>query len=388
MSKIFRGEANIEFIGRMGIFGLLSGIAVTVSIAAIIIFGLNFGIDFAGGYEIHVKFEKPVTDSQIKQIVKPLVGDARVQRFGEEADNEYLILVREHGTVGDEEKVKLLADYVLLAGDREKLTLWSIAESGESLKIGFDHPVTEDQVRDVLDRHQLSIKSIKRGERSDQPVYEVALLSLADQIDTALHEGLSIADSVDIKQRVEFVGPQVGAQLRNQGIMSVLAALFFILLYIGIRFDLFFAPGAVIALVHDVAITIGVFAIFQIEFNLPIIAATLAIIGYSLNDTIVVYDRVRENVVRLRGRDLRGMVNTSLNQTLSRTILTSLTTLMVVGALLVFGGATIRGFSIALFIGVVVGTYSSVAIATPAYVLLRERYGKGGGGKSDAVAAA
>ena len=125
---------------------------------------------------------------------------------------------------------------------------------------------------------------------------------------------------------------------------------------------------------HDVMIAIGVFAVFQLEFNLPIIAAILTVIGYSLNDTIVVYDRIRENAVRMQGRDLRALINASINQTLSRTMLTSLTTLLVVIALLIFGGGTIRDFSIALFVGIGVGTYSSVAIAAPIYVLLRERY--------------
>ena len=168
----------------------------------------------------------------------------------------------------------------------------------------------------------------------------------------------------------------------------MLAALFFILLYIGVRFDLMFAPGAIVALAHDVMITVGVFAVFQLEFNLPFIAALLAIVGYSLNDTIVVYDRIRENAVRMRGRELRSMVNASINQTLSRTVLTSATTLLVVVALIVFGGGIIRDFSVALLTGILVGTYSSVAIASPMYILLRERYGKESGRRGGAAAAA
>jgi preprotein translocase subunit SecF len=165
----------------------------------------------------------------------------------------------------------------------------------------------------------------------------------------------------------------VGAELRNDGIMAIVYALGFILLYIAVRFDLAFAPGAVLALIHDVLITVGVFSLLQLEFNLPVIAAILAIVGYSLNDTIVVYDRIRENSLRYRGRTLRDLVNTSLNQTLSRTLLTSATTMLVVLALLIVGGGIIRDFSIALTVGVMVGTYSSVAIASPAYIFLRER---------------
>ncbi|MBT6489863.1 MAG: protein translocase subunit SecF, partial [Deltaproteobacteria bacterium] len=209
-------------------------------------------------------------------------------------------------------------------------------------------------------------------------------------IETALREGTGVASSEQLVKRVEFVGPQVGAELRNDGIMAIVYALGFILLYIAVRFDLAFAPGAVLALIHDVLITVGVFSALGLEFNLPVIAAILAIVGYSLNDTIVVYDRIRENSLRYRGRTLRDLVNTSLNQTLSRTLLTSATTMLVVLALLIVGGGIIRDFSIALTVGVLVGTYSSVAIASPAYIFLRERAEKkvtANKGKSSAVAA-
>ncbi|MEM6731548.1 MAG: protein translocase subunit SecF, partial [Myxococcota bacterium] len=202
------------------------------------------------------------------------------------------------------------------------------------------------------------------------------------QIEDAIFGAMSIPKTVtvdgketrnEIVRRVEFVGPQVGNQLRNQGILAVLYALGFILIYVAIRFDLAFSPGAVVALVHDVIITVGVFAVFQLEFNLPIIAAILALVGYSLNDTIVVYDRIRENAVRYRGRALRDLVNTSLNQTLSRTLITSITTLLATVSLLVFGGGIVRDFAIALTIGVIIGTYSSIAVASPVYIFLRER---------------
>ena len=198
-------------------------------------------------------------------------------------------------------------------------------------------------------------------------------MSLSDQVEDALRQANGVPESEKLVSRVEFVGPQVGAELRNQGIMAIVYALGFILLYIAVRFDLAFAPGAVVALIHDVMITMGVFALFGLEFNLPIIAAILAIVGYSLNDTIVVYDRIRENQLRYRGRGLRDLVNTSLNQTLSRTVLTSATTMLVVLALLIFGGGIIRDFSIALAVGIMIGTYSSIAVASPVYILLRER---------------
>ena len=180
-------------------------------------------------------------------------------------------------------------------------------------------------------------------------------------------------DSTDCRvqmRRVEFVGPQVGDELTNQGGLAMLYALLGILVYVTYRFEWRFALGSVAALVHDVVITVGVFSVFQLEFSLPVLAAVLAVIGYSLNDTIVVYDRIRENFRKMRKQGVLDIMNTAINQTLPRTILTSLTTLLVVGTLLLLGGEVIRGFSLALLIGVIVGTYSSVFVASPIVMAL------------------
>jgi preprotein translocase subunit SecF len=389
--RFFQHETNFNFIGTSRVATTISVVLVLAAIIGTAIVGLNFGIDFAGGYEIQVKFPEPVTEARIRELVKPIgLGDARVQRFGDAGSNEYLILVREHGTITQETKQQLEEEFRRLAGGEENLKLVTFAESGENLRAAFKTSVTEEQLRSVIETAGLEIKRMTRSEREDEPEYSVDLVSIADGIREALYTGLDLSADADIVQRVEFVGPQVGAQLRNQGILAVVYALLFILLYIAVRFDLFFSPGAVVALVHDVAITVGVFTVLQLEFNLPIIAAILALIGYSLNDTIVVYDRIRENALRLRGRELRAMVNTSINQTLSRTLLTSGTTLIVVLALLFFGGGIIRAFSIALVVGILVGTYSSIWIASPLYVVLRERSLKkdGGQGRGDASVAA
>ena len=167
---------------------------------------------------------------------------------------------------------------------------------------------------------------------------------------------------VDLR-RVEFVGPQVGEELTERGGLAVLFALLMILLYVMFRFQWKFAVGSVAALAHDVIIILGVFSVFQLPFDLTILAAALAVIGYSLNDTIVVFDRIRENFRRIRSGDAETVMNTSVNQMLGRTIITSLTTLLVLVALLLFGGEALKGFSSALIIGVVVGTYSSIYIA-------------------------
>ena len=165
-------------------------------------------------------------------------------------------------------------------------------------------------------------------------------------------------------RRVEFVGPQVGEELREDGGLAMLIALAGILIYVSLRFEWRFALGSVAALVHDVLITLGFFTIFRLEFDLTVLAALLAVIGYSLNDTIVVFDRIRENFRKIRRGTAQETVNVSLNQTLSRTIMTSLTTLLVLIALYTLGGELIRGFATALIIGVLVGTYSSIYIAS------------------------
>lgn len=171
-------------------------------------------------------------------------------------------------------------------------------------------------------------------------------------------------------RRVEFVGPQIGDELRDQGGTAMLLALAGILIYVTLRFEFRFSVGAIIALVHDVVITVGFFSITGIEFDLTILAAVLAIIGYSLNDTIVVFDRVRENYLKLRKASSEESVNISINQTLSRTIVTSLTTLLVLAALFIFGGEVIHGFSLAMIIGVVIGTYSSIYVASSSLLMM------------------
>ena len=178
----------------------------------------------------------------------------------------------------------------------------------------------------------------------------------------------AVKDLVTV-EREEVVGPTVSGELATQGTIAVLSAIFAVLVYIWFRFEWQFSLGAVAALVHDIAITIGVFSVLQLEFNLSIIAALLTIVGYSLNDTVVVYDRVRENLRKYKKLPLTDLLDQSINQTLSRTILTSVTTLIALFSLYIFGGEVIRGFTFAMIWGVIIGTYSSVCIASP--LLLR-----------------
>ncbi len=191
--------------------------------------------------------------------------------------------------------------------------------------------------------------------------------------------GDSLGDGVDYR-RVEFVGPKVGAELIEAGIMAVLASVLAMLMYIWFRFELPFGIGAVIALVHDVLVAIGMFALIGLEFNLSIVAALLLIVGYSMNDTVVVYDRVRENLRKYKSRTLPEILNRSVNDTLSRTVMTSVTTLLALLALFIFGGEVIRGFCFAMIWGILVGTYSSIFIAMPVLLYLKPRQ-SGGAGK-------
>jgi len=233
---------------------------------------------------------------------------------------------------------------------------------GTLVEITYDSPVNLESIRDTLVANGFEDSQVVNfGTNLD------VLIKVADQ-----NGNSSIGDSVyrllidngffgELK-RVEFVGPQVGAELRDQGGLGMLVALFMILMYVAFRFQYKFALGAVTALGHDVVIILGLFSIFAWDFDLTVLAALLAVIGYSLNDTIVVSDRIRENFRTQREMEPQAMIDLSLNQTLGRTIVTSLTTLLVLFALFIFGGEMIKGFSLALILGVLVGTYSSIYV--------------------------
>jgi preprotein translocase subunit SecF len=195
--------------------------------------------------------------------------------------------------------------------------------------------------------------------------------SVSDTLGAEIIQVLRQESSEDIVlRRVEYVGPQIGSELRDDGGLAMLLALGLMMLYIAFRFQSRFAFAAVLALIHDVIIVLGIFSLFNLDFDLTVLAALLAVIGYSLNDTIVVSDRIRENLKSQRGSDTEEVINLSLNQMLSRTLITSLTTLLVLTSLYLFGGELIKNFALALILGVVVGTYSSIYIASNALVMM------------------
>ncbi len=291
--QLFNKTTEIDFLGARKVAMAISLVLIVISLASLVVRGLNLGIDFTGGTLIEVGYSQP---AELVEVRKTLAGagfdDAVVQHFG--TSREVLVRV---------------------------------------------------PPREGLNSAELSSRIL-----------------------TVLQQQQGVGD---IKmRRVEFVGPQVGDELTNDGGLAMLYALIGILIYVALRFEYRFAVGSVAALIHDVIITLGVFSLLQLDFDLTVLAAILAIIGYSLNDTIVVFDRIRENFIKLRTGTPLEVMNISINQTMARTLMTSFTTLLVVVALFLFGGELIHGFATALLIGIIVGTYSSIYVASSAALVL------------------
>ncbi len=287
--QFIKSDINLDFVGKRRLAVIFSAVLILIGLVSLVSKGgPNYGIDFAGGTLVQVKFVEETTAKDIKKALKDLdLRGLTVQQFGDEA-NEYLLRAQESSS---------------------------------------------------------------------------KLEGLSQIVSGALDAAYG-ADQAEIR-RVEMVGPQVGKDLRKKGLMAIFYAMIGILIYVTWRFEFRFAVGAILALVHDVLITLGIFSLAGKEIDLPIIAAFLAIIGYSLNDTIIVYDRIRENQSKHGKKGLEFLINRSINETLSRTLLTSGTTLMVVLALFIFGGGVIHNFAFALLIGVLIGTFSSIFVASP-----------------------
>ena len=400
--QFFKKVSSFDFMGRRKGFLVLSVVLVTASAVAAFTIGPKFGIDFMGGTEIQVAFQSQVSSARVRETLAGIgFPNAEVVTFGAH-ESEYLIRLQTISPVTDEQlaaaQKKFQGSFAAnevsrfeLSPGGDKLTVRlaeevpisdlekAIGAAGLILGEKVDEP---EQKKEVKSTEEKEDEGAKRCEgvtctwpHQDMHVYEVSLKGVADRV----MDGFRATDfgKGAVKMRSEWVGPKVGQQLRVAGISSIVYALLFIMLYIAVRFDLRFAPGAVVALVHDVMITVGVFTLARVEVTLATIAALLTIVGYSLNDTIVVFDRIRENLSKSRERKLVHVINVSINETLSRTVLTSLTTLIVVIVLLTVGWkTTIRDFAFALLVGVLVGTYSSIFVASPIVVWLDRRFGK------------
>lgn len=238
---------------------------------------------------------------------------------------------------------------------------------GTLIELGYSHPADLTIIRSTLEQSGFPEAVAQHFGTSKDILIRIAPQegkSNAEISSTVMTALRAIEETEVNMRRVEFVGPQVGDELANDGGLAMIYALICILIYVGFRFEYRLAIGSVAALMHDVIITLGAFSLFQLDFDLTVLAAILAVIGYSLNDTIVVFDRIRENFRKMRKGTSVDIVNASLNQTLSRTMMTSITTLLVLIALFVVGGELIHGFATALIVGVVIGTYSSIYVAS------------------------
>ncbi len=289
--------------------------------------------------------------------------------------------------IGKRRIAAILSVLVLLAGvaaiPLQGIRLGVDFAGGMEILVRFEPGVAADEgaIRSIVSQAGVDDPSVVRYDQPETNQFLIRFRTetagergeLVGQITRAVSE--EIGPLVPGSQRVEFVGPRVGAELRRDGLASLAIACALILVYIAFRFSPRFGPGAIVALVHDVSITAGIFVILGLEFDLRVLAALLAILGYSLNDTIIIYDRIRENMKLHTKQNLIEVLNRSVNQTLSRTILTSGTTLAVVLSLLFLGGEVIRPFAIAMVIGIVVGTYSSVFIAAPMLLFLETHFG-------------
>lgn len=313
--KIFNKQTNIDFIGTRRIPVAVSVVLVIATFIILFTRGLNFGLDFTGGTLVELNYAEPVQVASIrKQLADAGLTDSVVQHFGTSRD----VMVR--------------------------------------------IPASKDSNTSTLSNQVVEILRQNKNEK--------LVTSRPGKAQQCIGSGNKIADCYIQVRRVEFVGPQVGEELTQQGGLAMLYTLIAILVYVMFRFEWRFAVGAIIAISHDVLLTFGFFSLLQLEFSLSVLAAILAVLGYSLNDTIVVFDRIRENFRKMRKSTTSEIMNVSINQTLSRTIITSTTTMLTVLALFVLGGEIIHGFSIALMVGIVVGTYSSIYVATPAILAM------------------
>lgn len=241
---------------------------------------------------------------------------------------------------------------------------------GTVVEVGYDEPVDLGRVRDVLADVGFDDAVVQHFGSAREIMVRLPTAEDAAALSNRILDALRADNPAAELRRVEFIGPQIGEELAQDGILALIYALGGILVYVWVRFEQRFAAGSVLALVHDLILVVGVLALFQVSFDLSVLAALLAVIGYSLNDTIVVFDRIRENFIKMRKGSTEEVMNRSINQTLSRTIVTSLTTLLVVVTLYVIGGEMIAGFAFTLLVGVLVGTYSSIFVASASALVL------------------
>lgn len=406
----FLRDTKIDFMKYRRAFVVVSLALLAISVLAVFVHGkLNMGIDFAGGSQLTLRFqEHPEIDELRGVLAGAGFDDALIQRFGEETVNEVMIktpLAEE----AEEPAPEATGDETEAEDSEERRQAQVLA----ALDARYNAGVTFDLNRSGAEA--LTVELVKldpegvvaEGGETAEDYYATvadAVVKARDEDgiftswdEVAAAEGVSATLLDALKENAslggfsllaaESVGPQIGGELRTKGILAVVLSLIGMLLYMWFRFELRFGVGALVAVFHDVLVVLGLYALMDFEFNLTTIAAFLTLVGYSVNDTVVIFDRVRENMRRSRREPLGETLNKSINQTLSRTILTSGTTLLAVGALLALGGDVLRGFSFVLSVGVIVGTYSSVYVASPFAMLWEHLFGSAAKSRREAKAA-
>ncbi|MDZ7623582.1 MAG: protein translocase subunit SecF [Ignavibacteriaceae bacterium] len=356
---------NYDFLGKRKFAYALSGLLFLIGVIAAVTRGFQFGIDFKGGSEIVLQFEKPINIAEVRADVENIgLGNMEVKTFGGETG----VMIRTEMQVVPVEVYPKVIEGIeaeiekLMPGVPRRL----IDSSASSVTYAFENPDTANQIIDGL-----FASGFQSGRVSEEPdnVEMLVSVGIADWIKENLRE--KITDNSFTVLKEDRVGPKIGAELKRDALFAIFFALIAILVYLGFRFKFVFAFGAVAALFHDVLITLGLFALLyglipglNLDIDLTVVAAFLTLIGYSINDTVIVFDRVRENLKIHKTRPLFDVINTSISQTMSRTVITGGTTLLTVLVLMIFGGEVLRSFAFTLFFGIIIGTYSSIFVAS------------------------
>ncbi len=374
--RIFK-NLNYDFLGKRKIAYTISGLLFLIGVVSAVIRGFHFGIDFKGGSEIVLQFEKPVNITTIRGYVDNIgLGTVEVKTFGGETGvmirtEEQIIPAEIYPQVvaGIENEIEKI-----LPGVPREIT----DSTASSITYSFLNPDTTNIIIE-----ELFAAGFQSGKISEEPDNTEMIVSvgIADWIKENLRE--KVKDNPFSVLKEDIVGPKIGEELKRDAVMAIIFALIAILIYLGFRFKFIFAFGAVAALFHDVLITLGLFSILyglfpglNLDIDITIVAAFLTLIGYSINDTVIVFDRIRENIKIHKTRPIFDIMNTSISQTMSRTVLTSGTTLLTVLVLIIFGGEVLRAFAFTLFFGIIIGTYSSIFIASTLVYEYATRYNK------------
>ncbi len=362
----FFDDLNIDFLAKRKVAYIFSASLLLIGLISILIRGLELGIDFKGGTEIALQFEKPVEISEIRDDLNQLgLGNVEVKTFG----GELGILIRtELQEIPPTLIPRIINNIESIIDKKDPSTQKTIVDStSNSITYEFATP----EITKVVDSLLLAagFQTAMVSMELDNKQLEVQL-GISDWVKENFM--LSMPDNTFQTLKEERVGPKIGQELKRDAIIAVFLALLVILIYLGFRFKFVFALGAVLALFHDVMITLGLFSLLygltpflNLEISISVVAAFLTLVGYSINDTVIVFDRVRENLKIHKTAKLEDNINRAINMTMRRTIVTSLTTLIVVAVLLFFGGEVLRGFAFTLFIGILIGTYSSIFVASP-----------------------